>query len=116
MRDMSSAELAGSLPVDFDVVALSKNGTEQYMGNMITLPLPINTDDFLQTIGVLAASKSGFTKRSDDDNGYISKAKQALMSFRGMSELQAHKYLQQESMRNGKKLVQTAMDILETLA
>ncbi|MDE6506803.1 MAG: hypothetical protein K2K71_06120, partial [Eubacterium sp.] len=51
MRDMSSAELAEALPVDFDVVALSKNGREQYMGNMITLPLPINSNEFLQTVG-----------------------------------------------------------------
>ena len=62
MRDMSSAELAEALPVDFDVVALSKNGREQYMGNMITLPLPINSNEFLQTVGLLAASKSSFTK------------------------------------------------------
>lgn len=116
MRDMSSAELANSLPVDFDVVALSKNGTEQYMGNMITLPLPIDSNVFLRTIGLLVSSKSGFTKRGGDDDEYISKAKQALMSLMGMSETQAHKYLQRESMKSGKKIVRTAMDILERLA
>lgn len=116
MRDMSSAALSEALPQDFDVVALSKTGKELYMGNMITLPLPIDTKNFLQTIGLLATSKSGFTKRSESDSDYISKAKQALMSIRGMSEVQAHKYLQSESMCKGKKLVQTAMDILDQLA
>lgn len=116
MRDMSSAALAEALPQDFDVIALSKTGRELYMGNMITLPLPIDTKEFLQTVGILASSKSGFTKRSESDNDYISKAKQALMSVRGMSEAQAHKYLQNESMHHGKKLVQAAMDILDQLA
>ena len=35
MRDMSAAELAEQLPNGFDVIALSKNGVEQYMGNGI---------------------------------------------------------------------------------
>lgn len=112
MRDMSSADLAEQLPADFDVIALSKNGSEQYMGNMITLPLPVNTDEFLKTIAVLAVSKSGFTRRSNDEGDYIFKAKQALMSLNGMSEMQAHKFLQNESMKSGKKMAAVAMDIL----
>ena len=115
MKDMSSAELAEALPLEFDVVALSKNGSEQYMGNMITLPLPIDTEEFLQTVGLLASSKSSFTKRSESDGDYIFKAKQVLMSLKGMSEMRAHKYLQRESMKSGKKLAQTAMDILDQL-
>ena len=116
MRDMSATELSESLPVDFDVVALSKNGSEQYMGNMITLPLPMEKDLFIQTIGVLAASTSSFTKRSDDDGDYISKAKQALMAVKGFNESQAHKFLQNQSMQTGKKIVAVAMDILDEFA
>ncbi|MDE5671673.1 MAG: response regulator [Eubacterium sp.] len=115
MSDMSSAELAEALPDGFDVVALSKNGSEQYMGNMLTLAMPLDLSEFLQTIGILASSQSGFTKRSESENDYISKAKEALMSVRGMSELQAHKYLQKVSMNSGKRLLQTAMDILDKL-
>ena len=113
MRDMSSSDLAEQLPADFDMIALSKNGTEQYMGNMITMPLPVDTEEFLQTIAVLAISKSGFTKRSGDDGDYIFKAKQVLMSIKGMSEMQAHKFLQNESMKTGKKMAAVAMDILD---
>ena len=103
------------MPNDFDVIALSKNGSEQYMGNMLTLAMPLNVNDFLQTVGILASSQSGFTKRSESENDYISKAKEALMSVKGMSEMQAHKYLQKVSMNSGKKLLQTAMDILDEL-
>ncbi|MDE5995542.1 MAG: ANTAR domain-containing protein, partial [Eubacterium sp.] len=89
--------------------------SEQYMGNMLTLAMPINVNEFLQTVGILASSQSGFTKRSESDNDYILKAKEALMSVKGMSEMQAHKYLQKVSMNSGKKLLQTAMDILDEL-
>lgn len=116
MRDMSSAELAEALPADFDVVALSKNGREQYMGNMLTVAMPVNAAEFVQTVTILASSSSGFTKRSGSENDYIMKAKQALITVKGMSEMQAHKYLQKLSMNSGKKLLQTAMDILDELA
>ena len=115
MSDMSSAELAEVLPDGFDIVALSKNGSEQYMGNMLTLTMPLDLNEFLQTIGILALSQSGFTKRSESENDYITKAKEALMSVKGMNEAQAHKYLQRVSMNSGKKLLQTAMDILDEL-
>ena len=36
LRDMGAGTLAEQLPADFDVVALSKNGKTEYMGNLIT--------------------------------------------------------------------------------
>ena len=38
------------------------------------------------------------------------------MSIKGMSEMQAHKFLQSESMCSGKKISAVAMDILDRLA
>jgi CheY-like chemotaxis protein len=116
MRDMTAAELAEQLPIGFDVIALSKNGIEQYMGNLITLPLPINRMEFVRTVALLANSKASFTRRAEKESEYISKAKQALMSIKGMSEMQAHKFLQSESMCSGKKISAVAMDILDRLA
>lgn len=116
MRDMSASDLAEILPVDFDVVALSKNGSEQYMGNMITLPLPIEKEMFIQTISVLASSRSSFTKRTDDEADCISKAKEVLIAVKGMNECQAHKFLQSESMKTGRKISAVAMGILDEFA
>lgn len=115
MRDITAAELAEQVPRGFDIIALSQNGSEQYMGNLITLPVPIDRNDFLNTVHILASSKSSFTRRTGDDGEYISKAKEALMHYRGMSETQAHKYLQQQSMRSGKKLAAAAIDVLDSL-
>ena len=61
LRDMGAGTLAEQLPADFDVVALSKNGKTEYMGNLITLTLPLDRQEFLQTVAVRAASKSSFT-------------------------------------------------------
>ena len=115
MRDITAAELAEQVPPGFDIIALSKNGSEQYMGNLITLPVPMDREDFLNTVHMLASSKSSFTRRTGEDGEYISKAKEALMHIKGMSETQAHKYLQQQSMKSGKKIAAAAMDRLDSL-
>lgn len=112
LSDMSAAKVAENLPPDFDVVALSKNGTESYMGNLIYLPLPINRAEFVDTVCVLANSTSAFTRRDGSDAEDISNAKLIIMNRMNMTETQAHKYLQQESMKSGKKLAQLAKEII----
>ncbi|MGN0521213.1 MAG: ANTAR domain-containing response regulator [Eubacterium sp.] len=112
LSDMSAGIVAENLPPYFDVVALSKNGRESYMGNLINLALPLNRDEFLHTVEVLAYSKSAFTMRKDDEQELISNAKLILMNRQNISETQAHKYLQNESMHTGKKLVDVAKKII----
>lgn len=112
LSDMSAANIAEHLPPDFDVVALSKNGTESYMGNLIYIPLPVNRDEFLRTVSILANSTSAFTRRDSDDAELISKAKLILMNQMDITETQAHKYIQNESMKTGKKLAKLAQEII----
>ncbi|MCD7797299.1 MAG: ANTAR domain-containing protein [Clostridiales bacterium] len=112
LRDMSAGEIAENLPPDFDVVALTKNGMESYMGNLIYMPLPLRKDEFIQTLHILANSSTGFTRRSRNDTEIIKNAKIIIMNNMNMTETQAHKYLQKESMRMGKKLVQLATEII----
>ncbi len=112
LSDMGAGALAENLPAGFDVVALSKNGREEYMGNLINMPLPIHKDEFLQTVSILVSTRSAFTQRNKDDNEIISNAKLVLMNSGDISESQAHKYLQKESMRTGKKLVDLAKEII----
>lgn len=112
LSDMSAGNIAEHLPPDFDVVALSKNGVESYMGNLIYLPLPLNRADFLSTITILASSTSAFTRRDSNDAQLISNAKVIIMNEMNMTETQAHKYLQKESMKTGKKLAKLAQEII----
>ncbi|MDE6155627.1 MAG: ANTAR domain-containing protein, partial [Eubacterium sp.] len=112
LSDMSAGVIAEHLPVGFDIVALSKNGREEYMGNLINLPLPVQKDEFLQTVSILVSTRSSFTQRAKDESDLISNAKLILMNNRGISESQAHQYLQKLSMRSGKKLVELAKEIV----
>ena len=112
LRDMGAGTLAEQLPADFDVVALSKNGKTEYMGNLITLTLPLDRQEFLQTVAVLVSSKSSFTRRKEADEDLISNAKLVLMNTQDMTELQAHRFLQKESMRTGLKITDLAQKII----
>ena len=105
LRDMGAGTLAEQLPADFDVVALSKNGKTEYMGNLITLTLPLDRQ-------VLVSSKSSFTRRKEADEDLISNAKLVLMNTQDMTELQAHRFLQKESMRTGLKITDLAQKII----
>lgn len=112
LSDMGAGTLAEHLPVGFDVVALSKNGREEYMGNLINLPLPVHKEEFLQTVSILVSTRSSFTQRRGNENEIISNAKLILMNNRDITESQAHQYLQKESMRTGKKIVELAKEII----
>lgn len=112
LHDMGAAAIAERVPAGFDVVALSKSGREEYLGNLISLPLPLIKDEFLRTVEILVATESSFTNRNLEDSEYISNAKAILMSLNSMSEMQAHKYLQSESMKKGIKMVDVAKNII----
>ena len=82
------------------------------MGNLICLPLPLDKDDFLRTVEILVTTESSFTDRNLNDSEYISNAKAILMNINSMTEMQAHKFLQNESMKSGMKMVDVAKDII----
>ncbi len=115
MKDISASQLADSVPRGTDIVALSRDGTLQYADNLITIPLPADPQQLVQTVKVLAQSNSeeSFARRSRNDDEYITKAKQCLMSSANMSEDEAHKYLQDTSMRTKKKMVDVAKAVID---
>ena len=112
LSDMGANVLAENLPNGFDVIALSKNGKEEYFGNLINLPLPLKKDEFLQTVSILVNTRSSITKREKSESDVISKAKLILMQTNSIGEVEAHKFLQQESMKKGKKIIDIANEII----
>ena len=52
-------------------------------------------------------------RRSDEERSVISEAKAVLMGRNGMTEEQAHRFLQKRSMDTGAKLIQTAQMVLD---
>lgn len=113
LGDMSAGTLAELLPRGYDVLALSKNGRTDYMGNLICLSLPIHREEFLETLAVLVSTRSSFTQREKSEAQLISQAKLILMQDSGMSEGQAHRYLQKESMRMRKTISALAQEIVD---
>lgn len=112
LKDMSAATLYENLSSDFDVIALTRGADEIFSDGVISLTLPLDKWELLDSVAVLMSSHSSFTKRDNTDSEIIANAKNVLMNVKGISELQAHKYLQRESMRTGKKLVSIAQEII----
>lgn len=108
LAEKSASEKVSSQLGDLGVAVLSK---------------PLSKDMFLQTVRMLTASKKRYeqfrTENSElqsrlDELGLISRAKCILMEYLRMSEEQAHKYIEKQSMdmRCSKKAV--AESILNT--
>lgn len=113
LRDVSAGDLAERLPAGFDIVALTRGGRESYMGNFISIPLPLDREEFVQIVATLSASDSSYTYREKNEADCIATAKAIIMSTHDMTETQAHKYMQQLSMSQSKKLIDIANEIIE---
>lgn len=112
LSDMRAGNIAENLPPGFDVIALTRGSTESFTGNLIYLPLPVNVDELISTVSNLVNSVSSYTVRNNNDGDVISNAKVIIMNSMNINETQAHKYLQRESMKTGKRLVDIAKEII----
>lgn len=114
LNDMTSVTLADMLPPDFDIVLLLPSGEPQtaFFSNMITLNMPLNRIEFLNTVRMLAATeKESFIPkliRSDEEKEILKSAKDILMERHHISEREAHKLLQRRSMETGMKIIEVA--------
>ena len=82
------------------------------MAPLFTLTLPWDRQEFLQQGAGLAPRKRSFRRRKEADEDLISNAKLVLMNTQDMTELQAHRFLQKESMRTGLKITDLAQKII----
>lgn len=112
LRDMPVSSLAERLPAGFDIIALNTTGVEEYIGNIISVPLPLDRNEFVTMVEILMSSQSSFTDRTPSDAELISNAKAILMAANHITEMQAHKRLQRESMNRGKSIAQVAKEIV----
>lgn len=71
------------------------------------LPAPARREELLEAVALMLTTKG----RGSD--GEVRRAKAILMARRGMSEAEAHRYLQRKSMDKGCKLVDVARAFLE---
>jgi response regulator NasT len=80
--------------------------------------MPVRLGELVGSVNVLIQldqkrSRAAIPKRSEEDKQLIMKAKELLMEKNGMTEEQAHRYLQKKSMETSSKMTDTAKIILE---
>lgn len=82
------------------------------------LQSPIRRGELLASVRMLAQFQryiprgKGLAKRGEEEQKLIAQAKAVLMDRHGMTEDQAHRFLQKQSMDNGAKLTDTARLVL----
>ncbi len=120
LPDMPAATLASMLPNGFDLVWLVPSGEAQplYRSNLISLIMPLNRMEFLNTVRMLCVNESEQTRprkatRSDEEEALLRDAKERLMIRHHFSEREAHKLLQRRSMETGMRLLDVARLITE---
>jgi response regulator NasT len=87
--------------------------------NVFKLPTPFSKGDLVSSVRMLLQMeqkhfKAAPPRRTEKDTADINKAKELLMSRNGMTEQEAHRFIQRKSMDTGAKAVETARLIIES--
>ena len=122
---MMYEELYEYLPIGFQMLLIASKSTvlEREVDNLVCLSMPLKVHELLQTVEMMDYSinrkrkkrKSMPKERSEEDRLCLEKAKNVLMTRNGLSEDEAHRYIQKRSMENGTGLVETAQMIISLL-
>jgi response regulator NasT len=89
--------------------------------NIFKLSTPFSKGDLVSSVRMLHQIddkhyKAAPPRRTEKENADINRAKELLMSRNGMSEQEAHRFIQRRSMDAGAKAVETARLIIESFS
>ncbi len=120
LGDQTAEMLFDDLPASCAMLVLAPKNRLELMGNddIFRLCAPASRGDLAASVRMLLQigrrlERYGRPGRSGEEQELIDQAKALLIERRGMTEEQAHYYLQKKSMDSGAKLVQTARLILD---
>ncbi len=121
LPDETAQSLADDLPETCSILILAVQSMLDLIDNregLFKLPAPAARNDLISMVDRSLSRRSLLeryirTQRSMEELSLIEEAKRWLMSERGMSEEEAHRFLQKKSMDTGKRLPQTAQMILD---
>lgn len=116
LRDMPDVSLARLLPQSFDVISLLPPGQNSgaYISNLISLNLPLNRMEFINTVNMLAGTDVTVTKaRTKAEEDAVSSAKRILMQNYRISERDAYNMLRRRSMDCGKRMADIAKLVID---
>ena len=126
--DMYYRELLEYLPGEVQMLLVSSRDVmldrEGSARNLVCLAMPLKVHELLETIRMMddemarrrRSARNRPKHRSAEEQALMDEAKQVLMGRNGLSEEEAHRYIQKRSMDNGTGLVETAQMILSLMA
>lgn len=122
LADVLFFEVQEYMPPGFEMLVLaSKSRINECAGTgVVSVPMPFVISDFLDTVGMMVAAaerrkrqaKSIPRLRTEQDKEIISRAKDILINRNGLSEDEAHKFIQKCSMDSGTNMVESAQMVL----
>lgn len=120
-KDMYCKEISENLPEYFEMLLLtSKDALEHCPENVTIIEIPFRISELLQSIEHISMdleqrlrrNRSKSKKRSKEEQAYIDQAKKLLMEKNQMTEQEAFRYIQKNSMDSCTNMVETAQMIL----
>ena len=119
---LSAAE---DLPSAFDMLMIASPAkwSGQKREGIVYLPMPLKVHDLLCTMEMMVQARRRLRRRersqprqrSSKEQAQIDQAKALLMERNGMTEAEAHRYIQKCSMDNGTSLTETAQMIISLM-
>ncbi len=118
LTDMIFSELAEDMEPDFTMVMISSpnHWPSATPENIILLPQPLKVHDLIETVDMIDQMQERRRRRrrekprarSTEEQEAVARAKAILMERNGMSEDEAHRYIQKCSMDSGTNMAETA--------
>ncbi|MCD8122201.1 MAG: ANTAR domain-containing protein [Clostridiales bacterium] len=125
LTDMLFAELSECMPTGFDMLMVSspRKWTAGTPENVVFLPMPLKVHDLVATLDMMAQAQDRRRrkqrqqpkKRNEEEQQLINRAKGLLMERNGMTEEEAHRYIQKCSMDSGTNLIETAQMVISLI-
>lgn len=124
--DMMYTEVYEYLPKGFQMLLIASptNVIDNNVENLISLLLPLKVHELMQTVEMMDGYITRYKKRqkkkpkirSEAELEIIDRAKRRLMERNGLSEEEAHRYIQKRSMEDGTGLVEISEMILSLIS
>lgn len=116
LTDMGYEELSTYLPAHVNMLLVTKDaGLLPFSSNIVHLLLPFRSEELMSTIRMLLPDvfvKPKKRMKSEEEMKLIGQAKQILMERNNMSEPDAFRYIQKNSMDSGRTMKESAEMII----
>ncbi len=119
LTDCVAESLFGDLPDQCAMLIMANQDQLEMCGdeNIFQLPTPASKGDMIASVRMLLQFGHRMEKfikpqRNEEEQTVINQAKAVLIGRNGMTEEQAHRFLQKRSMDTGSKMIQTAQLVL----